>query len=99
MSSTIKAFLVSEPSGRPAAVVLFSGALIFLGMYVYFGILGDSPTIFELFLAGAFALSGTAESLPKQNRRVAGALRFTAIVIPLIMILILAIAPEIINPR
>lgn len=68
-------------------------------MYVYFGVFGDSSTIHELFLAAAFALSGTAESLPKERRRTAGVLRVTAILIPLIMIAILAIAPEIINPR
>jgi len=99
MSSKIKAFLLGEPSGWPAAVVMFSGALVFFGMYVYFGVFGDSSTIAELFLAGAFALSGTAESLPKERRRMAGVLRITAMLIPLIMIAILIIAPEMINPR
>jgi hypothetical protein len=99
MSSKIKAFLLGEPSGWPTAVVMFSGALTFLGMYVYFGVLGDSSTRYELFLAGAFALSGTAESLPKKRRRMAAVLRITAILIPLIMITILIIAPEMINPR
>ena len=99
MPSKIKEIVLSEPSGWPTTAVMFSGALIFLGMYVYFGVFGDSPTVYELFLAGAFALSGTAESLPKARRRTAGVLRVTAILILLIMITILAIAPEIINPR
>jgi len=99
MSSKIKAFLLSEPSGWPNAVIMFSGALIFVGIYIYFGVLGDSSTIHELFLAGAFALSGIAESLPKEKRRMAGFLRTTAILIPLIMIMILIIAPEMIISR
>ena len=99
MSSKIKAFLLSEPSGWPIAVVMFSAAFIFIGMYIYFGVLGDSSTIHELFLAGAFASSGIAESLPKEKRRMAGFFRITAIFIPLIMITILLIAPEVIISR
>jgi len=78
---------------------MFSGALAFLGIYVYFGLLGGSSTRSELFLAGAFALSGTAESLSKEKRRMAGVLRITAILIPLIMITVLVIASELIIPR
>ena len=70
-----------------------------VGMYVYFGVFGNSYSIHELFLAGAFALSGLAESLPKEQQRTAGVLRVTAILVPLITIAILVIAPEIINPR
>jgi hypothetical protein len=99
MPSKISGFVMSEPSGRPAAAVMFSGALLFVGMYVYFGVFGDSSTTHELFLAGSFALSGIAESLPKDRRRTAGILRVTAILIPLSMIAIIVIAPEIINSR
>lgn len=99
MPSKISDFLMSEPSGRPAAAVMFSGALLFVGMYVYFGVFGGSSTTYELFLAGSFALSGTAESLPKDRRRTAGVFRVTAILIPLSMITIIIIEPEIINPR
>lgn len=91
--------VLSEPSGWLTTAVIFSGALFFVGLYVYFGVFGDSSTIYELFLAGAFALSGTAESLPEERRRTAGVLRVSAILIPLIMIAPLVIAPEIINPR
>ena len=99
MPSKVKGLIMGEPSGRSAAAVMFSGALMFVGIYVYFGVLGDSSNIYVLFLAGASALSGTAESLRKERRRTAGVLRVTAILVPLIMIAILVIAPEIINPR
>ena len=99
MSSKINEIVLSEPSGWPTTAVMFSGALIYVGLYIYFGVFGDSSTIDELFLAAAFALSGIAESLPKKRRRTAGVLRVSAILIPLIMIAILAIAPEIINLR
>lgn len=90
---------MSEPSGRPAAAVMFSGAFLFVGMYVYFGVFGDSSTTHEFFLSESFALSGTAESLPKDRRRTAGVLRVTSILIPLSMIAIIVVAPEIINSR
>lgn len=99
MPSGIEDFVLSEPSGQPAAAVMFSGALIFLALYVYFGVFGDSSSIYELFMVGALALSGTAESLPKGRRRTAGVLRVTAILVLLIMIGVLAIAPEILVLR
>lgn len=99
MPSKVRDLVLSEPSGRPAAAVMFSGALVFVGLYVYFGVFGESSTNYELIVAGAFALSGTAESLPKERRRTAGVLRVTAILALLSMIAILAVAPEIINPR
>lgn len=98
MFSKIKAFLLGKPSGRPTAMLLFSGALVFVGIYVYFGVLGGSSTRYELFLAGAFTLSGAAESLPKERQRMAGVFRIAAMLIPLIIIAILVIAPEVVNP-
>lgn len=99
MHSRVKDFVLSEPSGRFNAAVMFSMALISLGIYVYFGVLGDSSTSYELFVAGSFALSGMAEFLPKERRRTAGVLRMTAILIALLMIAILVIDPGIIKPR
>ena len=99
MLSKVKGFVLSEPSGRPTAAVMFSGALIFLGLHIYFGIVGDTSSFYELIISGAFVLSGTAEFLPNERRQTAGVLRMAAILVLLIVITILIIAPEIINPR
>ena len=98
MPSKIKSFLLAEPSGWPATGVLFAGALIFLAGYVYFGVFGDSSTTYELFFVGAFALSGTAESLRPERRRMAGVLRAAAVLTLLSMMAIVAIAPEALTP-
>ena len=95
----IRKFVFAEPSGWPKSVVQFSGALAFLGIYVYFGLLGDSETIYELVLGAGFALSGIAESLPNDRRRTAGLLRIAAVLLLTGLLAALVIAPELINPR
>jgi hypothetical protein len=94
MSSKIEAILFSEPSGRWNAAVMFAGSLIFLGIYVYFGILGDSSTVHELFFAVGLALSGIAESLPAEKRRTAGGFRIAAMLVFVTLLGLLAFAPE-----
>lgn len=99
MLSKIKAVLFRESSDLSHGILMFSGAIIFFGIYIYYGVLGDSSTISGLFLAGAFALFGTAEFLPKKRQRMAGWLRIVGLLIPLLTIATVIIAPEMIIPR
>lgn len=86
--------LFNEPRGRRTGMIFLSLSLIcFLG-YVYFGILLDGPH-FLLVLGVMIALSGFAESLPTDRRRVAGALRLVAVGLGIGMLALLAFAPEI----
>lgn len=94
MPSKIEAVLFSEPSGRWSAVVMFAGALLFLSSYVYFGVLGDSSTVHELFFAIGLALSGIAESLPSERRRTAGGFRIAAMCVFVTLLGLLVFAPE-----
>ena len=71
--------LFAEPSGWEAARVSLLSAVAFLGMYAYFELLYNSGLAAMLVIGVATALSGVAEFLPKDRRRVAGALRVTAI--------------------
>lgn len=99
MPSRIGELLFGAPSGRLTALVMFSGSLVFLSTYVYFGVLGESASIYEVFLSVGFALSGIAESLPKDRRRAAGVLRIAAVLVVASLIAIIAVAPELVNPR
>lgn len=99
MLSTVTEFIFSKPAGRSNAVVMFSGAAVFAGSYVYFSWVGYSPLFYGLVIAGSLMLVGIAESLPKERGRAAGVLRTTALLALLLMIAILVVAPEIINPR
>lgn len=91
-------FFFSEPSGRWTGLVLLSGSFIPLLGYVYFGVMLDGPRHL-LILGVAFAPSGTAESLPKDRPWLTGVLRIVAIGILVGMLVLLAVAPEVINPR
>lgn len=97
MPSRIARFLFREPSGRLAAAVEFAGALIFSSTYVYFGVLGESPSISAFFFAVGFALSGVAESRPADRRRTAGALRVAAILVLSGLIVVVVFAPELVG--
>ncbi|WP_224333114.1 hypothetical protein [Haloprofundus halobius] len=103
-SSSIPSYLVdevlfSEPSGWVHASVQFASALLFTGIYVYFGVLGDVPFDPALFLAVAASLSSLAESLPKERRRTAGMLRVLGILVALALIALVLLAPEHVLPR
>lgn len=96
MPSKIEDVLFSEPSGRWNAAVMFAGSLLFFGAYVYFGVLGDSSTVHELFFAVGLALSGIAESLPAERRRAAGGFRIASMAVFATLLGLLAFAPEVI---
>lgn len=95
MRSTIRNILFTEPSGRPLALVQFSAAVIFFGIYGY-GVARGSGGLWVLFLAVANVFSGTAESLPSERRRVAGWLRVVAILVCVAMLALLNVAPDVI---
>ncbi len=75
---------------------MFSGSLVFLTIYVYYDILRNSPSVFALVIAIGFAMSGIAESLPEERRRVAGGLRVTMVLFMLSLIATTIFAPELI---
>lgn len=71
-----------------------------LSLYVYFEVVHDGTGINALVMAGGFALSGFAESLPAERRRLAAGLRVTAILLLLCLLGLLAVAPEVVlGPR
>ena len=95
MPSIITQIVFSEPSGWPIALVQFSAALVFSGLYVYIGIIENSTSIsWVLFLVVGNSLSGIAESLPKTRRRAAGVLRLSAILVLTSFVATLFLAPE-----
>ncbi|MFB6124041.1 MAG: hypothetical protein ABEJ78_11370 [Haloferacaceae archaeon] len=95
MPSTLTRVLFSEPSGRTHAAVMFSGSLLFSCLYVYAGVLGDSPSsAWLLFMIAGTGLSGIAESLPTDRRRMAGVLRVTSILAFTSLLAITVFVPE-----
>lgn len=97
MPSRVSDVILSEPSGRNHAVVMFSGALFFSSLYVYNVTTGNSSAAsWLLFMIVGSTLSGVAESLPKERRRTAGLLRVTAVFVPLCLIFLIIFAPELI---
>ena len=96
MASAIKRFVFSEPSGRLSAAIQFSGSLLMLSIYVYYGLLRGASTSYTLVLAVGFALSGIAESLPSERRRAAGGLRIAASLLLIGFIGLTVLAPEIV---
>lgn len=82
MPSIITDVLFSEPSGRPNALIQFSGAVVFLLTYLYFSLPRNSTSSsWLLVLVAGFTLSGVAESLPKHRRKTAGVLRLTTMLL------------------
>ena len=80
MPSRVIAPLLSEPSGRRHATVMFAAALAFAALYGYsVGVAGSSGAEWLLFMTAGAALSGVAESLPEDRRIAAVALRVAAI--------------------
>mgnify|MGYP006296480973 CR=1 FL=1 len=95
MPSTPTRFLFREPSGRPHAFVMLSGALLFLVLYVYASVLGDSSSSSWLVvMAAGTGLSGIAESLPNERRRTAGILRVTAVLVLMGLLATTVFTPE-----
>ncbi len=82
MVPSVSETLFNEPQGRPIALFQFGLSLSFLCMFAYtasIGVAGDTRWV--LFLGVGTALSGIAESLPKNRRQTAGLLRFAAILV------------------
>ncbi|AUV83481.1 hypothetical protein C2R22_19050 [Salinigranum rubrum] len=96
MPSTVSDVLFSEPSGRRHAAVMFSGALVLLSLYVYYTLFGESASLGGVFLMVGCALSGLAESLPKERRRTAGVLRLTAMFVLVCLLGAVVFAPELV---
>ena len=96
MPSRIVDTVFSEPSGRPTALVQVAGALVFSGLYVYYGLLRNgTPGSWLLVMALASTLSGVAESLPSPRRRAAGVLRLTGIVLLVALLVSTVLAPDV----
>jgi hypothetical protein len=94
MPSIIDRVVFHEPSGNPHALLMFSGSLTFLAIYVYYWILGSPPSVAAIFISVGFALSGIAESLPKDQRRKAGAIRIISMTVLMGLIVTVIFAPD-----
>lgn len=89
--------LFSEPSGRRQAVVMFAGALAFVGLYLTAWFLDESVPRFALILLVGSVLPGIAEVLPKDRRRIAGGLRVLAILVLVCLLALIIFAPKFIS--
>jgi hypothetical protein len=92
----VHGFVFNEPSGAPITIILFCGALLFSGVYIYSGWSGNLSSIYELLLAASFAIAGIAESLPKDRLGTIALLRVIAILCPLTVLAISLTNPEVI---
>ena len=92
--SKINDVVFSEPSGRVQALAMFAGSLAMASIYVYFGVLRGVPSINSLVMAVGFALSGVAESLPSERRRLAGGLRIAAVLLLTALLVLIVSVPE-----
>ncbi|MFD1600384.1 hypothetical protein [Halobellus rarus] len=88
--------LFNEPQGRPNSLIQFGASLSFLCIFVYSWSVGEAGAVvpWVLFFIVGTALSGIAESLPKNRRRAAGLLRLTAILVLICFLAIMFLAPE-----
>ncbi len=88
--------LFNEPQGRASSLVQFGLSLSFLCIFVYAWSVGEAGAVvpWVLFFVAGTALSGIAESLPKNRRRAAGLLRLTAILVFVCFLAIMVLAPE-----
>ncbi|ESS10816.1 MAG: hypothetical protein A07HR60_02837 [uncultured archaeon A07HR60] len=76
----LTATVLSEPSGNPTVAGMGGCAVASVALYGYFASLGN-PSGLLLTTAVAFGLSGIAESFPTTQRRLAGALRLSAMIL------------------
>ncbi len=74
---------------------MFAGALVMMSIFIYYDLLRDGSAISSLIMAIGFALSGLAESLPTDQRRIAGGLRVSAILLLLGLLSLTIVAPEV----
>jgi hypothetical protein len=93
----IREVLLNEPQGRPNSLVQLGSSLCLSCLFVYYWTVGSAgEVLFVLFLVVGSALSGIAESLPENRRRVAGVLRLIALLVLVSSIVFLIITPELI---
>lgn len=93
MPSKIKDVVFSEPSGRAQAFVMFAAS--FMMISIYYDVLRGVSSINSLVMAVGFALSGLAESLPSEHRRLVAGLRVTAILLLTGLLVFIMFAPEV----
>ncbi|WP_324662380.1 hypothetical protein [Haloarcula sediminis] len=98
MPSIIEKLVLREPAGRPNSWIQFVASLAFLGIYAW-SAGGDSSGSWLLVMAVASALSGVAESLPKDRHLLAGVFRLTAISALLCLLAAIVFVPEFIVGR
>ncbi|KYH24885.1 hypothetical protein HAPAU_29770 [Halalkalicoccus paucihalophilus] len=92
--SIICEVVISEPSGRRYALIMFAGTLVFAGFDGYSAISGESSTASWLgFMLVGSALAGIGESLSKDRRRAAGGRRVTAILVLQSLLALIVVAP------
>ncbi|WP_277554827.1 hypothetical protein [Halobaculum limi] len=98
MPSIIDKTVFSEPSGQPIGAIQLCAALIFSGIYGY-AMFVENATLgsWLLFMIAGSALSGIAESLPKNRRQAAGVLRLTGIFVLLCLIVAVFFVPEFVS--
>lgn len=95
MSSVVDDVIFSDPSGRPATLVHFAGALVLSSLHVYAWSVGDiEVSDWWLVMAAGYAAAGTAESLSTSRRRTAGMLRLVAILLLLGLVATVVVAPD-----
>jgi hypothetical protein len=87
--------LFSEPSGRRLGLAFLCLSTVSLLGWVYFAVLLDGPHIL-LFIGVSLGLSGVAESLSPDQRRLAGVLRVSAIGLLVGFLVLLTSAPELV---
>ena len=75
---------------------MFAGSFVMLSIYLYYDILLGGSSLSSLIMAVGFALSGLAESLPTDRRRITGGSRVTAILWLLGLLGLTIFAPEVI---
>jgi len=98
MPSIVDDVLFSEPSGSPNSLIQFATAVAFLSIYAVLATRdGAASNSWLLVMTVAALLSGIAESLPTDRRRLAGGLRLTATVALTCLITIVALAPELVT--
>jgi hypothetical protein len=75
---------------------MFAGAFAMSSIYLYYDVLLGGSSLSSLVMAVGFVLSGLAESLPTDRRRIAGGLRVTAILWLIGLLGLTVFAPDVV---
>ncbi|EMA08202.1 hypothetical protein [Haloferax denitrificans] len=98
MPSIVDETVFSEPSGGLFPAVQLCGALVMSGLFWQYAVVEQSMSGgWLLFMIAGTALSGIAESLPKDRRRAAGVLRLAAVLVLTCLLALLFLAPELLG--